>query len=112
MCSESPRSVSVERAEEILAAPGPFLTRVCVSHTTSLEDIEIMLDVKLVSEVYATPDFLTTVGGQAAEARSAGLVLSFRPASSLGIETFNEFSNQWRPVSASGTFAVVATLPE
>lgn len=44
MCSESPRSVSVERAEEILAAPGPFLTRVCVSHTTSLEDIEIMLD--------------------------------------------------------------------
>lgn len=44
MYSESPRSVSVERAEEIFAAPGPFLTRVCVSHTTSLEDIEIMLD--------------------------------------------------------------------
>jgi len=44
MCSDSQRSVSVETAEEIFDEPGPFLTRVCVSHTTSLEDIEIMLD--------------------------------------------------------------------
>lgn len=45
MCSNSPRSVSVERAEEIFDAPGPFLTRVCVSHTTLLEDVETMLDI-------------------------------------------------------------------
>ncbi len=44
MCSDSVRSVSVERAEEIFDAPGPFLTRVCVSHTTLLEDVKIMLD--------------------------------------------------------------------
>ena len=75
-------------------------------------EIEIMLDVKLVPQVYATPDYLTTVGGQAAEARSAGLVLSFRPASSLGIEVFNEFSNQWRPIAGTETFAVIASLPE
>lgn len=43
--SDSPRSVSIERAEEIFDAAGPFVTRVCVSHTASLGDIEAMLDI-------------------------------------------------------------------
>jgi len=44
MFSDSPRSVSVEKAEEIFDALGPFVTRVCVSHTASPGDVETMLD--------------------------------------------------------------------
>lgn len=44
MYSDSPRSVDMERAEEIFDAAGPYIARVCVSHTTSLEDMEAMLD--------------------------------------------------------------------
>jgi hypothetical protein len=75
-------------------------------------EIEVLLDVKLVSQIYATSDYLASAGGQAAEARSAGLVLAFKPASSLGIEVYNEYSNQWRPVASGDTLAVVASLPE
>lgn len=42
--SDSPRSVDCETAEEIFDAVGPYLARVCVSHTASLSDIEAMLD--------------------------------------------------------------------
>ncbi len=73
---------------------------------------EIMLDVKLVQEIYATPEYLATVGGQAAEARTAGFVLGFQSAAALGIETYNEVTGQWRRLAAEGTFAVVANLPE
>ena len=44
MYSQSPRSVDIETAEEIFGAAGPYLARVCVSHTGSLWDIEAMLD--------------------------------------------------------------------
>jgi phosphoribosylanthranilate isomerase len=38
--SESPRSVSPERAREIFDAVGPFITTVAVTHTRSLEDLD------------------------------------------------------------------------
>jgi len=44
MFSDSPRSVDCETAEEIFNAVGPYIARVCVSHTGSLGDIEAMLD--------------------------------------------------------------------
>ncbi len=44
MFSDSPRSVDCETAEEIFDAVGPYIARVCVSHTVSLGDIEAMLD--------------------------------------------------------------------
>jgi len=44
MYSDSPRSVDIETAEEIFGAAGPYIARVCVSHTRSLGDIEAMLD--------------------------------------------------------------------
>lgn len=44
MYSDSPRSVDIETAEEIFSAAGPYIARVCVSHTRSLGDIEAMLD--------------------------------------------------------------------
>ena len=44
MFSDSPRSVDIETAEEIFGAAGPYIARVCVSHTRSLGDIEAMLD--------------------------------------------------------------------
>jgi hypothetical protein len=74
-------------------------------------DVEVLLDMKLMPEMNATPDFLASAGGPAAEARSAGLVLDYMSAAELGIEVFNEFSSQWRPVSSNGTFAVIAKLP-
>ncbi len=74
--------------------------------------IEVMLDVKLVQQNYATPDYLATLGGQAGEARAAGFVLGFQPASVLGIETLNELTGQWRPITANSMLAVVASLPE
>ncbi len=41
--SDSPRCVSMEEASAIFAATGPFITRVCVSHTRSPDDLESML---------------------------------------------------------------------
>lgn len=46
MYSDSPRSVDIDTAEEIFGSVGPYITRVCVSHTTLLGDIEAMLDIK------------------------------------------------------------------
>jgi len=40
LCSESPRSVSPERAREIFDAMGPFTTTVAVTHTRSREDLD------------------------------------------------------------------------
>ena len=72
---------------------------------------EAMLDIKLVQQPYATPDFLVTLGGQAAEARSAGFELSFQTANAMGVETLNEMTGQWRPIVSSATFVVVASFP-
>ena len=74
-------------------------------------DAEVLLDTKLVPQSYATPENLATLGGQVQEARAAGFELSFVPASQLGIEVLNELNGQWRPVTASGTFGIVARLP-
>jgi len=73
---------------------------------------EVMLDMKLVPQANATDALLTTLGGQAAEAREAGFVLSFQPISALGIEALNEMNGQWRSLNSDGVFAVVASLPE
>jgi phosphoribosylanthranilate isomerase len=43
----SKRSVTPERAREIFDAVGPFTTTVAVSHTTSLEDLEKMLALRM-----------------------------------------------------------------
>ena len=43
VCSDSPRSVSLERASEILDSLGPFTAGVCVTHTRSPEDIDEIL---------------------------------------------------------------------
>jgi phosphoribosylanthranilate isomerase len=40
LCSESPRSVSPEKASEIFGAVGPFMATVAVTHTRSREDLE------------------------------------------------------------------------
>ncbi|MDD1718524.1 MAG: phosphoribosylanthranilate isomerase [Methanoregulaceae archaeon] len=40
VCSNSPRNVPLGEAREIFSALGPFVTRVLVTHTTSLRDIE------------------------------------------------------------------------
>jgi len=40
----SPRAVTPERAQEIFDAVGPFTTKVAVSHTTSTDDLEQMLE--------------------------------------------------------------------
>lgn len=42
LCSESPRSVSLERAREIFDAVGPFTTTVAVTHTRSREELELI----------------------------------------------------------------------
>ncbi|MFH0968120.1 MAG: phosphoribosylanthranilate isomerase [Methanobacteriota archaeon] len=42
--SDSPRSVEPRRAAEIFQAAGPYMGRVCVSHTRSRSDIQDMLD--------------------------------------------------------------------
>lgn len=42
--SDSPRSVSPEKAKEIFKAAGPYMGRVCVSHTDSSEDLAQILD--------------------------------------------------------------------
>jgi phosphoribosylanthranilate isomerase len=41
--SNSPRSISLERASEILNALGPFTAGICVTHTRSHEDIDEIL---------------------------------------------------------------------
>lgn len=46
VCSSSPRSVSLRQAEEIFAALGPFITRVCVTDTTNEKDIEMILRIR------------------------------------------------------------------
>jgi len=43
VCSDSPRNLSFEEAGEILASVGPFVTTVCVSHTTSEDDLRGIL---------------------------------------------------------------------
>jgi len=40
LCSDSPRSVSPERAQEIFGAVGPFVATVAVTHTRSREDLD------------------------------------------------------------------------
>lgn len=44
--SDSPRCMNMEEAEEIFAAAGPYLTRVCVSHTHSREALAAMLSLR------------------------------------------------------------------
>ncbi len=44
--SDSPRCVNMEEAEEIFAEAGPYLTRVCVSHTRSREAVAAMLTLR------------------------------------------------------------------
>ena len=39
LCSDSPRSVPVERAKEIFTAGGPLVVRVAVTHTTREDDL-------------------------------------------------------------------------
>ncbi len=39
VCSDSPRSVPLDRAREIFASLGPFTTAVAVTHTTSAADL-------------------------------------------------------------------------
>ena len=75
-------------------------------------DVEILLDSKLVPQSHATPEHLATLGGAVKEARAAGFTLSFRPVAELGIEAMNEMTGVWRPITASGTYAIVAQLPE
>ena len=41
--SESPRSISPEKAREIFDSVGPFITKVAVTHTKSLEDLNEIL---------------------------------------------------------------------
>jgi phosphoribosylanthranilate isomerase len=41
--SDSPRSVEPEQAKRIFAQAGPYMGRVCVSHTTSRSDLDEML---------------------------------------------------------------------
>jgi len=43
VCSDSPRNLSLKEAGEILAAVGPFVTTVCVTHTTSEDDLRTIL---------------------------------------------------------------------
>jgi phosphoribosylanthranilate isomerase len=43
MFSDSPRSVAPKAAREIFSSVGPYITRVCVSTTESLGDIETIL---------------------------------------------------------------------
>ena len=76
-------------------------------------EVEVLLDVKLVQQPYATDDFLRILGGQpgpAGDAQAAGFTLGFRPATALGVETLNEMTGQWRPIVSSATFAVVASF--
>ncbi len=73
-------------------------------------DVEIMLDTKLVQQSHATPEYLASQNGQVGEARAAGFNLAFKPASELGIETLNEITGQWRMITATGTFAIVASF--
>jgi phosphoribosylanthranilate isomerase len=44
--SESKRSVSPERAQEIFSAVGPFITTVAVTHTKSREDLDRIISLK------------------------------------------------------------------
>lgn len=46
MFSNSPRSVSPDRAQEIFAAVGPFITTVAVAHTKSEEEIAEILAIR------------------------------------------------------------------
>jgi phosphoribosylanthranilate isomerase len=43
VCSDSPRSVSLELAAEILDSLGPFTAGVCVTHTRSPADLDAIL---------------------------------------------------------------------
>jgi phosphoribosylanthranilate isomerase len=43
-CSDSPRSVPLERVAEIFDALGPFVTTVIVTHTTSESELAALLD--------------------------------------------------------------------
>ena len=61
LCSDSPRSVSVQQAREIFTAAGPLVVRVAVTHTTRDEDIREILaagpDAIQVSHLFAAlPD--------------------------------------------------------
>lgn len=42
MFSDSPREVSVKEAKEIFRAAGPYMGRICVSHTDSVQDLALM----------------------------------------------------------------------
>ncbi len=41
--SDSPRSVSTEQAQKIFSATGPFIARICVSHTADPEELNEIL---------------------------------------------------------------------
>jgi len=75
------------------------------------DSAELLLDMKLVQQSQATPEYLTTVGGQAGEAREAGFELCFVTAADVGLETLNESTGQWRSVCSTTTFAISARLP-
>ncbi|MDD1716040.1 MAG: phosphoribosylanthranilate isomerase [Methanolinea sp.] len=44
--SDSPRCVNMEEAEEIFASTGPYIARVCVSHSRSQEALAAMLSLR------------------------------------------------------------------
>lgn len=46
VCSDSPRSISIEKAEEIFSGLGPFIARVCVTHTSSPADIAAICEIQ------------------------------------------------------------------
>jgi phosphoribosylanthranilate isomerase len=46
VCSDSPRSVPLDRACEIFASLGPFTTPVAVTHTTSVADLEAVFETR------------------------------------------------------------------
>jgi phosphoribosylanthranilate isomerase len=43
VCSQSPRSVGLDRAAEIIGALGPFTASVCVTHTDSSGDLDLII---------------------------------------------------------------------
>ena len=103
-------------AAEALAAPSESLTYQYNTAGTVRApvngDVEILLDTKLVPQSHANADYLSTLGGQVQEARTAGFLLSFLPVTQLGVEALNEITGQWRPINSSGTYAIVARLPD
>ncbi|MDD1723667.1 MAG: phosphoribosylanthranilate isomerase [Methanospirillum sp.] len=55
MFSDSPREVDVATAASIFRAAGPFMGRVCVSHTGSPDDLSRMLDLNPTAVQISSP---------------------------------------------------------